>query len=123
MASVRRRSLWGWSVPVRRLLAVLVTVPAAALFLGARGELPPPPDATLVVDPSTAPAEVLMALPRIGPVLAGRIVAARRERPFASLDDLDARVRGVGPATVEAIRPYLRFPGPAAAARLTPSGP
>ncbi|TNE86778.1 MAG: hypothetical protein EP330_20835 [Deltaproteobacteria bacterium] len=38
----------------------------------------------------------LQSLPRVGPVIAARIVAAR---PFAQLDDLE-RVSGIGPATV-----------------------
>jgi competence protein ComEA len=65
----------------------------------------------LVVNVNTAPAAVLDALPRLGPALAGRIVAGREERPFHSLGDLDARVKGIGPATVAALRPHLRFDG------------
>ncbi len=61
------------------------------------------------VDPNTAPPEVLGALPRLGPTLVGAIVAERRMAPLRSLDDLDRRVRRVGPATVAALRPYLRF--------------
>ena len=74
---------------------------------------PPPPSPRLAVDPNTAPPPVLGALPKLGPALVGRIVAARAEAPLRSLDDLDARVRGIGPATVEALRPHLRF-GPEA---------
>jgi competence protein ComEA len=61
----------------------------------------------LIVDPNTASPEVLSALPKLGPALVGRLVAAREEAPFRSLDDLDARVRGIGPATLAALRPYL----------------
>jgi comEA protein len=51
----------------------------------------------------------LEALPGIGPVMAGRILEDRRERGrFRSVDDL-MRVRGVGPKTLEKIRPYLRI--------------
>ncbi len=50
-----------------------------------------------------------MALPRLGPSLVGRIVAARAQAPFRSVDDLDARVRGLGPATIKALRPHLRI--------------
>ncbi|XOV74369.1 MAG: ComEA family DNA-binding protein [Phycisphaerales bacterium] len=46
------------------------------------------------------------ALPRIGPALARRIVEDRAvSGRFASVDDLD-RVPGIGPRTVEAIRPH-----------------
>lgn len=47
----------------------------------------------------------LEALPRVGPVLAGRIVAAR---PFRSVADLD-RVKGVGPATMRLLRGRVRL--------------
>lgn len=63
----------------------------------------------LRVDPNRAPPAVLESLPRIGPTLAGRLVTARESAPFRDLDDLDRRVPGFGPATVEAIRPLLRF--------------
>jgi competence protein ComEA len=56
-----------------------------------------------LVDVNRAGSDELVRLPRIGPVTAQRIIAARRERPFASLEDL-GRVPGIGPATVEALR-------------------
>jgi competence protein ComEA len=47
-------------------------------------------------------------LPEIGETLAKRIVESReREGPFRDLDDL-RRVRGIGPRTLEKIRPYLQ---------------
>lgn len=63
----------------------------------------------LVADPNTVPSPVLMALPMIGPTLAGNIVEARAARPFDSIEDFDRRVRGIGPARVAALRTYLRF--------------
>ncbi|MEZ4381542.1 MAG: helix-hairpin-helix domain-containing protein [Nannocystaceae bacterium] len=48
--------------------------------------------------------EELASLPRIGPVLAARIVAAR---PFASVAEL-ARVRGIGPKTLAKLRRRAR---------------
>jgi competence protein ComEA len=49
-----------------------------------------------------------MQLPEIGEALAKGIVESReQDGPFASHDDLD-RVRGIGPKTLERIRPYLR---------------
>src|SRR5947209_3268751 len=94
-------SLWGWNAAKRRMLAVLALVPAIWLSCQGGGR-PTPIDPKLVIDPNTAPTAVLTALPRIGPVLAGRIVAARAERPLRSPGDLDDRVRGVGPATLDA---------------------
>jgi competence protein ComEA len=77
----------------------------------APGPLPLP---TLEVDANSAPPAVLGALPGIGPVLAGRIVEARETLPFRTLGDLDRRVKGIGPAKVVALQPFLRF-GPARA--------
>lgn len=49
-----------------------------------------------------------MQLEEIGETLARRIVADREERgPFRSVDDL-GRVSGIGPKTLDAIRPHLR---------------
>jgi competence protein ComEA len=48
------------------------------------------------------------ALPDIGETLARRIVESRQsDGPFADVEDL-RRVRGVGPKTLERIKPYLR---------------
>jgi competence ComEA-like helix-hairpin-helix protein len=56
------------------------------------------------VDLNRASPEELMQLPGIGPVLAGRIVAARAaDGTFTSVDDL-RRVSGVGPARIERLR-------------------
>jgi DNA uptake protein ComE-like DNA-binding protein len=68
---------------------------------------PSPPH--LVIDPNTAPREVLLALPRLGPALVDRIEAERRKAPFESAEDLDRRVKGIGPAIMGAIGPHLDF--------------
>ena len=56
------------------------------------------------IDVNRAGVTDLQRLPGVGPVLAGRIIEARRTRPFASLDDL-VRVSGIGPRAVERLRP------------------
>lgn len=58
-----------------------------------------------LVDLNRAGTEALQTLPGIGPALAERIVSARKEHMFTSLDDLQ-RVRGVGPVTVDRIRSF-----------------
>ncbi len=56
---------------------------------------------------NTASAAELDALPKVGPVLAGRIVAWREEHgPFAAVEELDA-VDGVGPKMLEALLPLV----------------
>lgn len=58
------------------------------------------PDTSLAVDTAIdanrATAEQLQTLRGIGPAMAARIIAERERHPFASLDDLARRVRGVG---------------------------
>jgi competence protein ComEA len=72
-----------------------------------------PRTASFQVDINQADWPELVQLPGIGPVLAGRIIESRRtEGPFVDHHDL-LRVRGIGPKTLEQVRPYLR-PMPAA---------
>lgn len=81
------------------------------------------------VDVDLADAAALEELPRIGPVMAERIVANRDSLgPFGSLEELQ-RVKGVGPALARAISPYVTFslrprPSPVkeTAGRPAPSG-
>jgi competence protein ComEA len=68
--------------------------------------IPSPP-----LDLDTAPAESLERLPRIGPALARRIIADRDSLgPFGSLEGFQ-RVKGVGPAMVRTLAPYVTFSG------------
>jgi len=59
------------------------------------------------LDVNLATAADFERLPGVGPALAARIVDVRaREGPFGSVEDL-RRVRGVGRATLERLRPRL----------------
>lgn len=73
-----------------------------------------PLTARFEIDINAADWPELVQLPGIGPTLAQRIVESRRTRgPFIDHNDL-RRVRGIGPKTLEQIRPYLRpLSGPA----------
>jgi hypothetical protein len=70
------------------------------------------------VDPNSADAATLAAIPGLGPTAAQRIVAYREKwrqsgqsgPAFQSLEDLDP-VEGIGPSTLRNIEPYLVFPG------------
>jgi competence protein ComEA len=66
------------------------------------------PKAGEVLDLNTATVEQLDALPGVGPVTAGAIVAWRQANgKFTSVDQL-ADVDGIGPARLEKLRPLVR---------------
>jgi len=97
-------------------LEPLITLPAAPLQvlaspIAAPGTVAQPPiraGPDRPVDINRADAEELESLPGIGPALAGRIVASRRQKgPFRSVDDLE-RVSGIGPVLLDRLRPLVR---------------
>lgn len=60
-------------------------------------------------DVNRAGPKTLQRLPGIGPVTAGRIIALRDSvGPFVDSPSL-LEVKGIGPKTLEKIRPFLRF--------------
>lgn len=60
------------------------------------------------IDINQAPWPELSLMPNIGEQLAKRIVADRTERgPFKDLEEL-RRVRGIGPKTLESMKPFLQ---------------
>jgi len=82
---------------------------------GGEVELLPPSDPLLVglpVDVNQAQVHELMAIPGLGPSTAGAIVAHREDHgPFPNLDAL-SRVSGLGPSSIERLRPFLIVPDP-----------
>lgn len=96
------------------LVASALALLAAAWWRhgGPRGEIvdvdrAAPQIARFQVDVNRADWPELIQLPGVGQVLAERWIAEReRDGEFRSHDDL-GRVRGLGPRTLERIRPYL----------------
>jgi len=68
----------------------------------------PPPGAAIDINRATV--QDLVSLPGIGPALAARIVDSRKEQMFGSIEDL-VRVRGIGAATLERLRPLVTAGG------------
>ena len=78
--------------------------PAEVSAQGVPHNLPP-------VDLNSATADGLETLPGVGPVMAARIIAYREANgPFTSIDDVE-NVPGIGPKTLESIRPLATVAG------------
>lgn len=106
----RTLSPWGWNRAARTLLVLIGGILSLGL-IGLVGERPDGPIEfrPISVDPNTVPTPVLEALPGIGPARAAAIVAAREVEPFRSMGDVDRRVKGIGPVTAAALKPFFRF--------------
>lgn len=61
---------------------------------------------TSAINVNNADQSELQKLPGIGPKLSQRILDERAKAPFKSIDDL-RRVSGIGPKTLEKVRPYV----------------
>ncbi|WP_424950844.1 ComEA family DNA-binding protein [Deinococcus sp.] len=104
----------GWSLWPAAFPAPLVpTVSHEALPLATGLPAAPEYKATASIAPlisgqlnlNTATEEQLESLPKVGPALAGRIIAGR---PFRSLADLDA-VKGIGESLMKTLSPLVTF--------------
>ncbi|MAY74778.1 MAG: hypothetical protein CMJ31_08730 [Phycisphaerae bacterium] len=88
--------------------ARITTTPPQPAPEAAPRPTPSDPYATLI-NVNLATAKELEALPRIGPVLAQRIVDHRNANgPFRSVRDMTA-VKGIGEKTADGLAPYIRF--------------
>jgi hypothetical protein len=91
------------------LALLLAATSAAAGEIRDNGEVR---QEVMQINVNTASAEQMQMLYRVGPVLAGRIVAEREAGgPFGSLADLEARVKGVGPRWVACNADHVAFSG------------
>lgn len=87
------------------LVAGGIALVLVVLFLLWRGQNQP-------VNPNTATREQLMTLPEVGPEIADRIL---KLRPFTDAADMEKRVQGIGPKTLEQMKKALDFDGDGAA--------
>lgn len=106
-----------WSAPAQWVVCVLLA--AAVLVLALRGLVDRPPSHhphqanwAYRLDLNQASAAELMQIPGIGPQLAGRIEEHQQSRGFHHIDDLRL-VPGIGPATLERLRPWVYVSNPA----------
>jgi competence ComEA-like helix-hairpin-helix protein len=118
-----------WTRHQRAVLIALVLLFSAVLLIRVACNKmyvkdPPPPRAARYdeladrIDPNTATWRELAVLPSIGESRAKEIVAYREQFvaahpgpvPFATPEDLQ-KVKGIGPAMLQTLRPFLVFPG------------
>lgn len=95
------------------LVALLATASAApAADSAAPAPAPASATARKVVNVNQASADELARLPRVGPSLAGKIVAHREKNgPFKRTEDL-MEVSGIGEKMFTSLKPYVSVSGP-----------
>ena len=79
----------------------------SALLLAAGLSLSVSADPACRVNVNAATPAELEALPKVGPVLAGRIIEARQLADVAALDS----VKGIGPKVLDGLKPFVAFDG------------
>src|SRR4051812_22528807 len=91
------------------LVVLLIGAVAVRSYSGRAGLRPTdhrPPLVASTADLNRADRAELLQVPGIGPHLADAILAHRSSAAFASVDDL-RQVKGIGPATLDKLRPWL----------------
>jgi competence ComEA-like helix-hairpin-helix protein len=109
-----RATVWSFRWRRRQMLALLLMIAACGLWLCySLLHTSPRPQADQVhasgelIDINTASAASLQRLPGIGQTISDAIITYRRGHgPFRSIDALLA-VPGIGPSTLERMRPFL----------------
>ncbi len=97
----------GISVTACLVLLLAVSLVTVAFRRPAPAPASSVPILTVRIALNEASAAELSLLPEIGDRTAAAIVADREAHgPFARVEDLQ-RIRGIGPATVEAVRPFV----------------
>ena len=91
-----RSQQWLWILAIVAFIAVLA-------FVALR-----PDPSKQPLNPNTATAEQLATLPEVGPELAKAIIKQRTKKPFAKPEDL-LDVKGIGPVTLDKMKPRLQF--------------
>ena len=90
----------------------LVALLATAASASAADTAAAPAPAKKTVNVNTASTDELARLPRVGPSLAGKIVAHREKNgPFKRTEDL-MEVAGIGEKMFTVLKPYLSVSGP-----------
>jgi competence protein ComEA len=99
---------------IRRMLPLLGTLVIMGAAVPAMAHIEHKQDSEAptqgVVNINTATAEQLALLPGVGPSRAEAIIQARERRPFRAIQEL-IRVRGIGRATLDRLRPYIAVSG------------
>jgi competence ComEA-like helix-hairpin-helix protein len=117
MTTPRTRWAWQWNQPQLMALLVLSAL-LAILAISTVWARPVVPDSLgdygrthwEHIDPNTASWASLQRLPGVGPVLASRIIAHRRQgNHFTTIHDMDD-VKGIGEVRMRRIEPYVHFP-------------
>ena len=108
------RHLQRQQVPPLAIDSLAAPSGAAASALSDSASSPPQtaPTAAAPLNVNRASETALQALPGIGPALSDRIRTYRtQQHPFRSIDEL-THVRGIGPKTLEDLRPLVRVAPP-----------